>query len=45
MSKIDASGDDLDYSTYLGGNLEDVAYSLVLDDLGRAYVTGKTLSA
>jgi hypothetical protein len=45
VSKLDASGQDLTYSTYLGGDLEDWAYSLDLDGLGRVFVTGKTLSA
>ncbi|HET6444676.1 MAG TPA: SBBP repeat-containing protein [candidate division Zixibacteria bacterium] len=45
VSKIDALGANLDYSTFIGGDLEDSAHSLAVDSIGRAYVTGETLSA
>ena len=34
----------LDYSTYLGGVNPDYCYAIAADDMGRAYVTGKTSS-
>jgi hypothetical protein len=44
VTKINASGSALVYSTYLGGSGSDVAYGLALDSAGNAYVTGKTAS-
>ncbi len=34
----------VDYSTYLGGNLDDEVKAIVSDDFDAVYVTGKTLS-
>jgi beta-propeller repeat-containing protein len=34
----------LDYSTYLGGDGTEYAYAIAVDDLGQAYITGKTTS-
>jgi Abnormal spindle-like microcephaly-assoc'd, ASPM-SPD-2-Hydin/Beta-propeller repeat len=42
VSKFSADGSTLLYSTYLGGNQEDLAYGIAVDDAGDAYVTGKT---
>lgn len=39
-----APGAQLIYSTYLGGNLEDVGYGIAVDTANNAYVTGKTSS-
>lgn len=35
----------LAYSTYLGGHRPDSGYGIAVDDVGRAYVTGLTLSS
>jgi hypothetical protein len=43
VTKLDANGFVL-YSTYLGGNSEDGASGIAVDALGRAYVTGSTIS-
>jgi hypothetical protein len=45
VSKINAEGDALVYSTYLGGNSIDGAYGLSIDDAGSAYITGQTKSS
>lgn len=42
--KMDRSLSHLIYSTYIGGNKDDAAYSLDIDDLNRVYVTGGTTS-
>ena len=44
VAKLDADGDDLLYSTLLGGGAFDKAQALAIDDAGRAYVTGWTSS-
>jgi len=44
LSKINADGDDLIFSTQLGGNLDDEGLGLFIDASGNAYVTGFTLS-
>ncbi len=43
-SKLSADGSALVYSTYLGGNGDDEAYSLAVDSAGDAYVAGLTSS-
>ena len=45
VTKFNAQGSALLYSTYLGGTLADTATSIAVDDSGNAYVTGSTLSA
>ena len=44
VTKLNASGSDLNYSTFLGGGGDDLSYSLALDSAGSAYVTGNTQS-
>jgi len=44
VTKINASGDALVYSTYLGGSQVDEAFSIAVDGSGNAYVTGDTSS-
>ncbi len=48
VTKLDASGSALAYSTYLGGNIAnggDVAWEIVVDGAGSAYVAGHTPGA
>lgn len=42
VTKIDASGSSLVWSTFLGGGHPDEGRDLVLDDLGDVYLTGST---
>jgi len=44
VTKLSSSGNNLVYSTYLGGNSADEARSIVVDSSGAACVTGWTLS-
>ncbi len=43
--KLDATGTELLYSTFLGGSGIDFAYDIAVDTAGYAYITGETLSA
>jgi len=45
ITKFNSSGDQLIYSTYLGGAKDDRAVGICIDDMGRAFVTGSTLSS
>jgi hypothetical protein len=45
ISKLNATGSALVYSTYLGGNNEDCAVGIALDSQNNAYVTGVTRSS
>jgi hypothetical protein len=45
VSKLDATGSVLGYSTFLGGSSSDVGKGLVVDTAGKAYATGYTSSA
>jgi Beta-propeller repeat len=45
VTKLNASGTGLVYSTYLGGNVFDNGYGIAVDGSGNAYVTGSTKSA
>jgi hypothetical protein len=42
VTKLDAAGATLAYSTYLGGSSEDHAQAIAVDAAGHAYVTGFT---
>jgi uncharacterized protein (TIGR03437 family) len=44
ISKINAAGTGLVYSTYLGGSRADVGRGIAVDAMGYAYITGYTLS-
>ena len=44
ISKFNATGSSLVYSTYLGGNQDDMPHSLVVDANNNLIVAGKTLS-
>ncbi len=43
--RLSADGTGLDGSTYLGGDVEDLAQGIAIDALGALYVTGYTASA
>ncbi|WP_225442848.1 DUF7948 domain-containing protein [Paenibacillus lycopersici] len=45
VTKFNAAGTSLIYSTYLGGTLNDTPNAIAVDDAGNAYVTGPTNSA
>jgi hypothetical protein len=45
VSKLNASGSKLIYSTYLGGGGSDLGLGITVDRAGSAYVTGQTGSA
>jgi hypothetical protein len=45
VTKVNATGSALIYSTYLGGSTYDVASGIALDSAGDAYVTGVTHSS
>jgi hypothetical protein len=42
VAKLDANGQTLVYSTYLGGAVFDYGYGIAVDEFGAAYVTGST---
>ena len=44
VAELDASGSNLVYSTYLGGEGADAAYGVAVDSFGHAFVTGFTYS-
>jgi len=44
VTKINTTGTALIYSTYLGGSGGEDAYSIAVDTLGNAYITGETVS-
>ena len=44
VTKLDANG-AIVYSTYLGGHQDDIGTAIAVDGLGRAHVTGWTISA
>jgi hypothetical protein len=44
VTKLNASGSGLVYSTYIGGSSEDEGWGIALDGSGNAYVTGRTKS-
>jgi len=45
VAKLDASGSNLIYADYLGGNSQDYGYALALDSANNIYVTGGTASS
>src|SRR5262249_7486083 len=45
VSKVNASGNALDYSTYLGGSGADVGRAIAVDGSGDVFLTGYTLSS
>jgi hypothetical protein len=45
VTKFDPTGSFLIYSTYLGGNGEDTAWSIAIDSFGNAYIAGRTNSS
>jgi Cep192 domain 4/Beta-propeller repeat/HYDIN/CFA65/VesB-like, Ig-like domain len=45
VSKVNATGSALVYSTYLGGSALDLAIGIKVDSLGNAYVAGNTSSS
>jgi len=44
VTKLNAAGSALVYSTYLGGSLSDIGRDIAVDSAGNAYVTGETAS-
>jgi len=44
VSKLNATGSALVYSTYLGGNHDDFGFAIAVDAAGNAYATGWTAS-
>ncbi len=44
VAKIDASGSNLLYATYLGGGAADISHGIAVDSSGAAYITGETSS-
>lgn len=45
ITKLNAAGNDLVYSTYLGDGIDDAAYALAVDRNGYVYVTGETFNS
>ncbi len=45
VTKLNAGGTGLVYSTYLGGFADDIGYGMAVDRPGAAYVTGSTASS
>src|SRR5437879_378348 len=45
VTKLNATGSALVYSTYLGGKGFDTGFGIAVDSMGQAYVTGSTNSA
>jgi hypothetical protein len=44
VTKLDPTGSALAYSTYLGGDSDEIGYGIAVDAVGDAYVTGVTVS-
>jgi len=44
VTKLDSSGNDLVFSTYLGGNGDDTGFGIAVDAYNNTYITGKTSS-
>ncbi|MFX0060803.1 MAG: SBBP repeat-containing protein [Candidatus Hermodarchaeota archaeon] len=44
ITKLNATGNGLEFSTYLGGNVEDNGQAIAVDTAGNSYITGYTNS-
>jgi len=44
ITKVNSAGDDLVYSTYLGGSGDECGYGIAVDTEGATYLTGETWS-
>src|SRR5207245_161982 len=44
VTKLNSSGSALVFSTYLGGSVDDRAFSIAVDGFGNSYLTGQTTS-
>lgn len=44
VTKLNATGNGLEFSTYLGGNVEDYGQAITVDSAGNSYITGYTNS-
>jgi hypothetical protein len=44
VTKLNSAGTGLIYSTFLGGEMDDVGYDIAIDASGNAYITGLTSS-
>ena len=44
LTRLNANGSYLEYSTFLGGSAADFGYAVAVDAAGRAYVAGATIS-
>ena len=44
VTKLDPDGDSLEFSTYLGGSVDEFIDGIAVDDEGNAYLTGFTIS-
>jgi len=42
VAKVNAAGNAFEYCGYIGGSEDDLAYSIAVDSVGRAYITGHT---
>jgi hypothetical protein len=45
VTKVNATGSSLGYSTFLGGTSSDYGYAIAVDGAGSAYVSGQTFSS
>ncbi len=45
VTRINSSGSNLIFSTYLGGSLNDAGHAIAVDGIGYAYITGSTESS
>jgi hypothetical protein len=45
VAKLDATGSTLIYATYLGGDSDDLARGIAVDNSGSAYLVGNTISS